>query len=226
MAILFYLWTRRCDPGGFRDVRPLVDPRPPGGLGHPVHTFQSRDSRLSTGAVRDWRAVARVHRWNLYREHLYDAHVGLILVGPANRRQRASTRQMKCSPLKGVRSGQNCPQLRVLSAAKKGSISAQLALLREKAVGRRIEIYWHVDRKFYPATITAFDDQNYLHRVEHDDGDIEPAVKLWELRINLLVQDDEKEALQGNASQTITTETPRARKRAAGVKRFWPFGSK
>ena len=113
MAILFYLWTRRCDPGGFRDVRPLVDPRPPGGLGHPVHTFQSRDSRLSTGAVRDWRAVARVHRWNLYREHLYDAHVGLILVGPANRRQRASTRQMKCSPLKGVRSGQNCPQLRV-----------------------------------------------------------------------------------------------------------------
>lgn len=139
---------------------------------------------------------------------------------------RASTRQMKCSPLKGVRSGQNCPQLRVLSAAKKGSISAQLALLREKAVGRRIEIYWHVDRKFYPATITAFDDQNYLHRVEHDDGDIEPAVKLWELRINLLVQDDEKEALQGNASQTITTETPRARKRAAGVKRFWPFGSK
>lgn len=136
---------------------------------------------------------------------------------------RASTRQMKCSPLKGVRSGQNCPQLRVLSAAKKGSISAQLALLREKAVGRRIEIYWHVDRKFYPATITAFDDQNYLHRVEHDDGDIEPAVKLWELRINLLVQDDEKEALQGNASQTITTETPRARKRAAGVKRFWPF---
>jgi len=136
---------------------------------------------------------------------------------------RASTRQMKCSPLKGVRSGQNCPQLRVLSAAKKGSISAQLALLREKAVGRRIEIYWHVDRKFYPATITAFDDQNYLHRVEHDDGDIEPAVKLWELRINLLVQDDEKEALQGTASQTITTETPRARKRAAGVKRFWPF---
>ncbi len=138
--------------------------------------------------------------------------------------------------------------LQVLSAAKKGSISAQLALLREKAVGRRIEIYWHVDRKFYPATITAFDDQNYLHRVEHDDGDIEPAVKLWELRINLLVrttihrcfsefiltratwcdqvQDDEKEALQGNASQTITTETPRARKRAAGVKRFWPFGSK
>ena len=44
MAILFYLWTRRCDPGGFRDVRPLVDPRPPGGLGHPVHTFQSRET--------------------------------------------------------------------------------------------------------------------------------------------------------------------------------------
>ena len=81
----------------------------------------------------------------------------------------------------------NAHCLQVLSAAKKGSISAQLALLREKAVGRRVEIYWHVDRKFYPATITAFDDQSYLHRIEHDDGDIEPAVKLWELRVNLLV---------------------------------------
>jgi len=77
--------------------------------------------------------------------------------------------------------------LQVLSAAKKGSIGAQLALLREKAVGRRIEIYWHVDRKFYPATITAFDNQNYLHRIEHDDGDIETAAKLWELRVKLLV---------------------------------------
>ena len=78
--------------------------------------------------------------------------------------------------------------LQVLSAAKKGSIGAQLALLREKAVGWRIEIYWHADKKFYPATVTAFDNQNYLHRVEHDDGDIEPAVKLWELRINLQVR--------------------------------------
>ena len=42
-------------------------------------------------------------------------------------------------------------------------------------------------KSFYPATITAFDDQHYSHRIEHDDGDIEPAAKLWEMRVNLLV---------------------------------------
>ena len=77
--------------------------------------------------------------------------------------------------------------MQILAAARKGSVSAQLALLREKAVGQRVEIYWHADKKFYPATITAFDDQHYMHRIEHDDGDIEPAAKLWEMRVNLLV---------------------------------------
>jgi len=76
--------------------------------------------------------------------------------------------------------------LQILAAAKKGLVSAQLALLREQAVGRRVEIYWHADKKFYPATITAFDDQHYSHRIEHDDGDIEPAAKLWKMRVNLL----------------------------------------
>ena len=33
----------------------------------------------------------------------------------------------------------------------------------------------------------AFDDQHYSHRIEHDDGDIEPAAKLWKMRVNLLV---------------------------------------
>ena len=48
-------------------------------------------------------------------------------------------------------------------------------------------MYWHIDDSFYPATITAFDELHYRHRVEHDDGDIEPAVKLWEAQVNLEV---------------------------------------
>ena len=59
--------------------------------------------------------------------------------------------------------------------------------MRERAVGQRIMMYWHIDDSFYPATITAFDELHYRHRVEHDDGDIEPAVKLWEAQVNLEV---------------------------------------
>ena len=49
-------------------------------------------------------------------------------------------------------------------------------------------MYWHVDASYYPATITAFDELHYVHRVEHDDGDIEPAVKLWEVQVQLMVR--------------------------------------
>ena len=41
--------------------------------------------------------------------------------------------------------------------------------MRERAVGQRIMMYWHIDDSFYPATITAFDESHYRHRVEHDD---------------------------------------------------------
>lgn len=80
------------------------------------------------------------------------------------------------------------PPQQIISRAKKGSIGAQLALMRERAVGQRIMMYWHVDASFYPATIAAFDELNYVHRIEHDDGDIEPAVKLWEAQVNLRVR--------------------------------------
>lgn len=78
--------------------------------------------------------------------------------------------------------------IKIITRAKKGSIGAQLALMRERAVGQRIIMYWHMDNTFYPATITAFDELHYLHRIEHDDGDIEPAVKLWEAQVNLQVR--------------------------------------
>ena len=80
------------------------------------------------------------------------------------------------------------PKQQIVSRAKKGSIGAQLALLRERAVGQRIMMYWHVDAAYYPATIAAFDELNYVHRVEHDDGDIEPAVRLWEVQVRLMVR--------------------------------------
>ena len=48
-------------------------------------------------------------------------------------------------------------------------------------------MYWHVDASYYPATIAAFDELHYVHRLEHDDGDVEPAVKLWQVQVQLMV---------------------------------------
>ena len=65
----------------------------------------------------------------------------------------------------------------------------KFALLRERAVGRQqIMMYWHVGASLYRATIAAFDELHYVHRVEHDDGDIEPAVKLWQVQVQLTVR--------------------------------------
>ena len=49
-------------------------------------------------------------------------------------------------------------------------------------------MYWHVDASYYPATIAAFDELHYVHRLEHDDGDVEPAVKLWQVQVQLMVR--------------------------------------
>ena len=89
--------------------------------------------------------------------------------------------------LNGQRTNDLFPHIKIITRAKKGSIGAQLALMRERAVGQRIIMYWHVDNTFYPATITA-SELHYLHRIEHDDGDIEPAVKLCEAQLNLKVR--------------------------------------
>ena len=90
--------------------------------------------------------------------------------------------------LNGQRTTDLFSHIKIITRAKKGSIGAQLALMRGRAVGQRIMMYWHVDNSFYPATITAFDELHYLHRVEPDDGDTEPAVKLWESQLNLQVR--------------------------------------
>jgi len=122
---------------------------------------------------------------------------------------RASAKPTNKPALKGVKYVDVCPQLQIITRAKKGSIGAQLALMRERAVGQRIIMYWHMDNTFYPATIAAFDELHYLHRIEHDDGDIEPAVKLWEAQLNLKVEDPIIQTPPPIARQRANTGSPK-----------------
>ena len=72
----------------------------------------------------------------------------------------------------------------VIPRARNGHVGAQLALLRERACGQQVDVYWEIDDTFFPGQITTFDDMNYIHRIDYDDGDVR-FVKLWKCCIKL-----------------------------------------
>jgi hypothetical protein len=43
----------------------------------------------------------------------------------------------------------------------------------QEVVGKRVEVYWPKDKKFYGGTITAFAARGGIHTVTYDDGDVE-----------------------------------------------------
>ena len=67
-------------------------------------------------------------------------------------------------PLQGVKDDDRCPQLEVIAEARKGHVGASLALLRERAVGRRVRVLWPYEKKFFTGAIVGFDPELYLHR--------------------------------------------------------------
>jgi hypothetical protein len=70
-------------------------------------------------------------------------------------------------------------KLSILRMAKNGHHGAVVALMREKAIGHRLKIFWSSDCTFYKATITDFDPLKHTFTLVHDDGHIETAVQLW-----------------------------------------------
>ncbi|MCO5562211.1 hypothetical protein L7F22_015837 [Adiantum nelumboides] len=51
-------------------------------------------------------------------------------------------------------------------------------------IGRRVQIWWHFDQKYYYATITEFDNQKKTHKVVYDNGQTEVLDmerEIWEL---------------------------------------------
>ena len=63
---------------------------------------------------------------------------------------------------------------------------ANLALLGERAVSRRLSIYWELDNTFYPATLVAFNDDTFTFDVAYDDGTFESGVDLSDEYVDYL----------------------------------------
>lgn len=43
----------------------------------------------------------------------------------------------------------------------------------KEVVGRRIKVWWPLDKKFYKGKIVSFEDEYKLHQIDYDDGEIE-----------------------------------------------------
>ena len=66
-------------------------------------------------------------------------------------------------------------------------MGACLTLLRERAVGRRVRVHWpdEADRGPFAGTVAAFDAEFLTHAIAYDDGDVEPACRLWKETVHL-----------------------------------------
>ena len=100
-----------------------------------------------------------------------------------------------------------CPQIGAIVEARRGHVGACLTLLRERAVGRRVRVHWpdEADRGPFAGTVAAFDAEFLTHAFAYDDGDVEPACRLWKETVHLGVPEDAQ------------AEAERAQRRERGV---------
>ena len=169
---------RRGDPGGEsrRDGEPPPRQNFEGPSAPPSPATDAARSRRRRAARVACVAPPRARRRNF-----------LLAQTPRARGAKPST----LAPLRGVRDSERCPQLEVILAARSGHVGANIALLRERAVGRRVAVHWANERRPFRGVVAGFDPETYTHRVEYDDGDVEPAARLWRETVHLRVPEDD-----------------------------------
>ncbi|XP_022147380.1 uncharacterized protein LOC111016321 isoform X2 [Momordica charantia] len=83
-----------------------------------------------------------------------------------------------------------------------------ISVAGEELVGRRIKVWWPLDRKFYEGVVHSFDPVNKKHKVSYDDGD-EEVLNLKKQRYELIggaalpVGDEEMDVPEPEASSDI-----------------------
>ena len=107
-------------------------------------------------------------------------------------RPRAAAAPPTLKPLRGVKPDERCPRLEIIAAARDGHVGANLALLGDRAVGRRVRVHWPNERDCFRGVVSGFDRETWLHSLQYDDGDVEPAIRLWREVVHLGVPEDER----------------------------------
>ena len=127
-------------------------------------------------------------------------------------RPRAAAAPATLKPLRGVKPDERCPRLEIIVAARDGHVGANLALLGDRAVGRRVRVHWPNERDCFRGVVSGFDRETWLHSLEYDDGDVEPAIRLWREVVHLGVPEDERAD-----REEATREARRGKVDAAGT---------
>lgn len=127
-------------------------------------------------------------------------------------RPRAAAAPPTLKPLRGVKPDERCPRLEIIAAARDGHVGANLALLGDRAVGRRVRVHWPNERDCFRGVVSGFDRETWLHSLQYDDGDVEPAIRLWREVVHLGVPEDERAD-----REEATREARRGKVAAAGA---------
>ena len=76
--------------------------------------------------------------------------------------------------------------IHISAKALAGNLGAQLTVMRDKAEGKIIHIYFDMDNKFYEVTLSTFNPLDHTFKLIHHDGfDDSDSYALWTQTIRL-----------------------------------------
>ena len=101
--------------------------------------------------------------------------------GVAEAAAEAAERNRRCGACNACLSlnKRRCFVVRANEMARGGHAGGLLAVHGSNAIGAKIEVWWPVDRAWYPGRITGFNVKTYRHNVLYDDNEKE-CLCLWE----------------------------------------------
>mmetsp|Transcript_8743 Transcript_8743/g.26158 ORF Transcript_8743/g.26158 Transcript_8743/m.26158 type:complete len:819 (+) Transcript_8743:109-2565(+) len=126
---------------------------------------------------------------------------------------------LSCSQQRQGGTSRRCLKLRAAAAAASGHSGAQIAMMKEAAVGCRISVWWSEDEVSYDGEITVWDPFRWSHSVRYDDNEVE-VISLWaphEVVVLRELPKPKKRRTNGGSGAADGAPAKRTKKQAQGT---------